>query len=180
MSGHNKWAQIKHKKAITDAKKGVAFGKLARAITVAARGNPDPATNVRLKAEVDRARAANMPIDNIERAIRRISDKDSNTLSDLQLELIGPGSIAIIAKAITDSSNRTINEIKQLCSRMGARLVNPGSVSWMFTISNGVYTPQHTVRISDEPVQVQAHAFLDALQDHDDIQEVYTNEESTS
>lgn len=132
MSGHSKWSQIKHKKGIADAKKGVVFGKMAQAISVAARDNPDPSSNLRLKAEIERARAVNMPNENIERAIKRVSDKSAATLTEIQLELIGPGSAAIIVNAITDNSNRTINELKQIATKAGARLAGQGAVSWMF------------------------------------------------
>ncbi len=141
MSGHSKWAQIKHKKAIADAKKGKVFGKLAKAIAVAARGNPDPATNLRLKGEIDRARAANMPSDNIERAIRRVSDKDSPDLSEILLEILGPGNAGLLVSAITDNSNRTIGEIKQIIQKNGGRLAGQGSVSWMFAKSGVIRLP---------------------------------------
>ncbi|MCC6405040.1 MAG: YebC/PmpR family DNA-binding transcriptional regulator [Candidatus Yanofskybacteria bacterium] len=131
MSGHSKWSQIKHKKAIADAKKGKAFSKLSRAITVAARGNPDPTTNIRLKSEIERARAVNMPLENIERAIRRTTDT-SSTLDELTLEFIGPGNTGIVAQAITDSSNRTISELRQLAASHGGRMAGQGSVLWMF------------------------------------------------
>jgi YebC/PmpR family DNA-binding regulatory protein len=132
MAGHSKWAQIKRKKAVTDAKRGAVFGKLGRVISIAARGNPDPASNLRLRTEIERARAANMPMENIERAIKRVSDKEQAALEEIQLEVIGPGGAAIIAAAITDNSNRTVNEVKQLVGKHGARMVVPGSVSWMF------------------------------------------------
>lgn len=131
MSGHSKWSQIRHKKAITDAKKGKAFSKLSRAITVAARGNPDPTTNIRLKSEVERARAVNMPLENIERAIRRTTDA-SSALDELTLEFIGPGNTGIVVQAITDSSNRTISELKQLAASLGGHMAGQGSALWMF------------------------------------------------
>lgn len=132
MAGHSKWAQIKRKKAVTDAKRGAVFGKLGRIISIAARGNPDPSTNLRLRNEIERARAANMPLENIERAVRRVSDKDASALEEIQLEFIGPGGAAIMVSAITDNSNRTINEIRQIIGKHDTRMVVPGSVSWMF------------------------------------------------
>ncbi len=152
MSGHNKWAQIKHKKAITDAKKGKAFSKLAKAISVAARGNPDPKTNFRLKGEIDKARAANMPSDNIERAIRRVSEKGSLELTEILLEIIGPGNTGILVTAITDNSNRTINEIRQLIQRLGGHMAGQGSVSWMFAKSGVIRLPV----VADETLQLAA------------------------
>lgn len=138
MAGHSKWAQIKRKKAVADAKKGAVFGKLARAISVAARGNPDPSTNLRLKSEVDRARAVNMPSDSIERAIRRVADRDAAALSEVTLELVGPGSAAIIVQAITDNSNRTVHEVKRVAADYGARMAGQGSLLWMFKASGVV------------------------------------------
>ena len=132
MSGHSKWSQIKHKKAAADAKKSAVFGKLARAISVAARENPDPGTNLRLQAEIQRARAVNMPTDSIERAIKRVTDKDAAALHEIQLEFIGPGNAAVVVHAITDNSNRTISELRLIAANQGGRIADPGSVLWMF------------------------------------------------
>ncbi len=132
MSGHSKWAQIKHKKAAADAKRGVAFGKFARAITIAARDNPDPNTNIRLKGEIERARAMNMPMDNIERAIKRVSEKDAATLNEITVELIGPGNTGVIVRAITDNANRTMGDLKRIASTHGTHLAGQGAVLWMF------------------------------------------------
>ena len=132
MSGHSKWSQIKHKKAIADAKKGKVFGKLARAISNAARGNPDPSKNLKLKGEIERARAVNMPGENINRAVSRGGDKNAASLSEIQLELIGPGGAAVVVSAITDNSNRTINELRQLALKHGAHMAGQGAVAWMF------------------------------------------------
>lgn len=230
MSGHSRWSQIKHKKAIADAKKGKIFGKLARAISVAARGNPDASTNLRLKAEIERARAVNMPGENIERAVARMTGKDANTLAEIQLELVGPGNSAIIVQAITDNSNRTISELKQLAGTMGAHPAGQGSLLWMFKKSGAVrlppetpesiqlaaidagaddvqehddgftvfcaperldavrtalgtsalswdveYVPTTTVPIDDEVTRNRLSGLLDALDEHDDVQEVFTN-----
>ena len=175
MSGHSKWSQIKHKKAIADAKKGAAFGKIARAIALAARDNPDPSSNLRLKAEIEKARAVNMPSDNIERAIKRVSDKSAAALTEIQLELIGPGSAAIIVTAITDNSNRTLNELKQIATRAGARIAGQGAVSWMFK-KTGV------IRLhgqADEALQLAAiDAGADDVRTEDDTTTVYTAPET--
>lgn len=179
MSGHSKWSQIKHKKALVDAKKGASFGKIARAISIAAKGNPDPATNLRLKGEIEKARAANMPNDNIERAIKRVGEKDAESLTDVQLEGIGPGGVAIIVRAITDNSNRTINELKQLLGKFGSRMTGPGSVAWMFTRTEGRFSPTTTIPLTPEQHD-QLMALVEALDGHDDVQEVYTNEQVSS
>lgn len=132
MSGHSKWSTIKRKKAAIDAKRGDLFGKFSRAISIAARDNPDPETNNQLRDVIQRARAANMPSGNIERAIKKVSDKDSASLVEVQLEFIGPSDAAIIVSGITDNSNRTISELRKEASAHNGRMVNQGSVSWMF------------------------------------------------
>lgn len=165
MSGHNKWGQIKHKKAITDAKKGQVFGKLSKELTLAARGNPDPATNYRLKSVIDKARSVNMPQDNIERALKKVTDKSEATLEELQLETIGPGGVAIIIHAITDSRNRTLNELKILQSTLGLKSVPPGSVKWMMN---------SPVQLSDADRQ-HLESILESLDEHDDVQDITTN-----
>lgn len=169
MAGHSKWAQIKRKKAVTDAQRGKVFGRLARAITVAARGNPDPATNLRLKTEIERARQANMPLDSIERAIRRVSEKDAAQLKELQVAFIGPAGAGIRAHAITDNSNRTINELRLLAVRSGVRMVEPTAVAWMFNEDNPI-----TVTLSPADQGV-VERFLESLDEHEDVQNAETN-----
>jgi len=132
MAGHSKWAQIKRKKAVADARRGALFGKISRLISIAARGNPDPSSNLRLKTEIERARAMNMPSDSIERAIRRVSDPSADLLSEYQAEFIGPGGVGILAVGITDNQNRTLNDLRLLAAEHGARPAGLGSVVWMF------------------------------------------------
>lgn len=165
MSGHNKWAQIKHKKAITDRKKGQIFSKLSREITLIARDNPDPETNYRLKTVVNKARSLNMPQDNIDRAIKRVADRNQAALEQLQLEAVGPGGAAIIINAITDNRNRTINELKTLLNSLGLKSVPPGSLKWMMN---------SPVTLNDDDRQ-NLERIIDSLDEHDDIQEVHTN-----
>jgi YebC/PmpR family DNA-binding regulatory protein len=152
MSGHSKWSQIKHKKALVDAKKGRIFSKLGRAIAVAARDNPDPNKNLRLKGEIERARAMNMPNDTIDRAIKRFTDKSSAQLSEIQLEYIGPGNASIIVLAITDNTNRTINELKLIATKLGARPAGQGALLWRFKRLGVVRLPANT----SEAVQLKA------------------------
>lgn len=133
MSGHSRWAQIKHKKASTDAKRGNLFSKLVRAITLAARGGADPAMNARLRLAIDRAREANMPADNIERAVKKASSpKESDVLAEVFYEAYGPGGSAILIEGITDNKNRTASEIKHILSTYGGKLAESGAVSWLF------------------------------------------------
>jgi transcriptional/translational regulatory protein YebC/TACO1 len=176
MSGHSKWSQIKHKKAISDAQRSARFGKFSRAISVAARNNPDPTTNATLKAEVDRARAGNMSMDSIERAIRRIAGHQAADLARVQLEFIGPGGIAIVASGITDNPNRTINEVRQLAVHAGVRMVERGGAAWAFQkVAEGL-EPVATVPTSSDDRE-RLEKFLETLDSHDDIQDIWTNAE---
>jgi YebC/PmpR family DNA-binding regulatory protein len=135
MSGHSKWASIKHKKAATDAKRGKQFTKLARAITVAARdGGGDPDGNPALATAVQKARDASMPKDNIQRAINRGTGEgsDAATIERILFEGYGPGGAAILVDALTDNRNRTAAEVRHAFSRHHGSLGEPGSVAWIF------------------------------------------------
>ena len=135
MSGHSKWASIKHKKAITDAKKGQQFTKLARAVTVAARdGGGDPEGNPALATAIQKARDASMPKDNIQRAISRGTGEgsDAATIEHILFEGYGPGGAAILVDALTDNRNRTAAEVRHAFSRHRGNLGEPGSVAWIF------------------------------------------------
>lgn len=134
MSGHSKWAQIRHKKAGVDAKRGALFSKLGRIITIAAReGGKDPAMNPRLRQTIEQARDAGMPKDNIERAILRgVGGGEGANLQSVEYEAYGPGGSALVITGLTDNSNRTTNEIKRILDGAGGRLATGGSVLWMF------------------------------------------------
>jgi YebC/PmpR family DNA-binding regulatory protein len=135
MSGHSKWASIKHKKAATDAKRGKHFTKLARAITVAARdGGGDPDGNPALATAVQKARDASMPKDNIQRAINRGTGEgaDAAAIERILFEGYGPGGAAILVDALTDNRNRTAAEVRHAFSRHHGSLGEPGSVAWIF------------------------------------------------
>ncbi len=176
MSGHNKWAQIKHKKAITDKKKGQVFSKISREITIAARGNPDIKSNYRLKGVVDKARAINMPQENIERAIKRVSEKDTVELIELQIEAIGPGNVALIVTAITDSRNRTMNELRILLAKLNVRLGQEGSLSWMFKKVGALYYPKSAANL--EALELAAiESGAEDVQEQPDTIIIYTRPE---
>jgi YebC/PmpR family DNA-binding regulatory protein len=135
MAGHSKWAQIKHKKATVDARRGQLFTKLARAITVAARdGGGDPDGNAALANAIEKAKSYRMPKDNIERAIARGTGAggDAAAIEAVTYEGYGPGGVAILVECLTDNRNRTAAEIRHLFARADASLGEPGSVSWMF------------------------------------------------
>lgn len=133
MSGHSKWATIKRQKAVTDAKKGAAFTKLAKNICVAARGGKDPDMNSALRAAIDAARAANMPKDNIEKAILKGAGELPGVLYEEALyEGYGPGGTALIIEAVTDNTNRTVQQLRSMFSDHGGTLGSSGSVTYLF------------------------------------------------
>ena len=137
MSGHSKWSTIKHKKAATDARRGQLFTKIAREIIVAARGGADPETNFRLRLAIQTAKAANMPNDNIDRAIAKGSGTGSDgiELEEITYEGYGPGGTAIMVQTLTDNKNRTASDVRQMFSRAGGNLAAAGAVSWGFSNS---------------------------------------------
>jgi len=134
MAGHSKWAQIKHKKAILDQKKGQLFSKLANEITVAVRqGGPDVEGNFKLKAAIEKAKSLGMPQENIERAIKRASGIiEHENLEEVFYEIYGPEGVAILVKAITENRNRTTSEIKGILNKFGGKLAEGGAVKWLF------------------------------------------------
>ena len=159
MSGHSKWSTIKHKKAAIDAKKGVAFTRLAREISVAARegGSADPAMNFRLRLMMDKAKAANMPSDNVDRAVKKglgIAG-DGLTFEEMVYEGYSPGGAAIMLKAMTDNRNRTASEVRVVFSRAGGNLGESGSVAWIFD-SKAVVTIEEIDEAKAEEVALAA------------------------
>jgi YebC/PmpR family DNA-binding regulatory protein len=135
MSGHSHWSGIKHRKGINDAKRAGIFTKLGRLITIAARdGKGNPEFNFKLKLAIDQARAANMPKDNIDKAVKRGTGelKDGVEIQEVIYEAYGPGQIAMLIKAATDNKNRAVGEIKNVLAKAGGKLVPGGSVSFMF------------------------------------------------
>ena len=133
MSGHSKWSQIKRQKGTADIKRGAAFSKLTNAIIIAAKNGGDPSANFQLKMAIEKARAANMPKENIERAIKRGTGELAGTgVEELLYEAIGPGGIGILIEAATDNRNRTNSEVKNLLSSFGGKLTGAGAVAYQF------------------------------------------------
>lgn len=134
MSGHSKWATIKHKKAALDSKRGKLFTKLIREICVAARnGGSDTTTNPRLRLAVQKAKDANMPSDNIDRAIKKgTGELEGMTLEEITYEGYGPGGVALLAMALTDNKNRTTSEIRNIFSKKNGNMAGQGAVNWIF------------------------------------------------
>ena len=134
MSGHSKWATIKHKKGAADAKRGKVFTRLIKELTVAARsGGGDPDMNPRLRTVIADARAANMPAENIKRAIRRgTGEEEGVSYDEVTYEAFGPGGVAILVETLTDNRNRTVGEVRHILTRFGGNLGEANSVGWMF------------------------------------------------
>lgn len=151
MSGHSKWHSIKHQKAITDSRRSAAFTKLANIITIAARegGGGDPDSNFKLRLAMQKAREANMPNDNVERAIKRGTGEDAGTqIQEITYEGYGPDGVALLIETVTDNKNRTSNEIRSKLSKMGGSFGSAGSVAWQFSLKG-------IIRISNEKLQGQ-------------------------
>jgi YebC/PmpR family DNA-binding regulatory protein len=158
MSGHSKWHTIKHKKGALDAKRGKVFTKIIREMTIAARlGGGDPDSNPRLRTVLDKAKAANMPADNITRAIKKgTGELEGTSYEDLVLEGYGPGGVAVLVEGTTDNRNRTVSEIRHLFTKHGGNLGGAGSVAYMFkpkgviAISAGKTTEEKLMEIALE------------------------------
>ena len=135
MSGHSKWATIKHKKAATDAKRGRAFTKIIREISIAARtGGGDPVTNPRLRTAIAAAKSENMPNDNVERAIQRGTGQlEGEQYEEVMFEGYGPGGVGMLLQVVTTNRNRVVSEIRHMMSRNGGNLAENGAVGWMFS-----------------------------------------------
>jgi YebC/PmpR family DNA-binding regulatory protein len=132
MAGHSKWAQIKRQKGVADQKRGALFSKLARGITLAAKNGTDPEMNFQLRMAIDAAKQANMPKDNIDRAIEKVKGAGADTIEEIIYEAYGPGGTAFIIETATDNRNRAVGEIKAVLTRNGGKLAESGSVSYLF------------------------------------------------
>jgi len=174
MSGHNKWSQIKNQKGVTDKKRGQLFSKLLKAVSIAAKTEPNPQFNPRLRSAIEKAEENNVPKDNIDRAINKASEEKN--LEDLMIEAYGPEGAAIIIEAITDNRNRTIAEIKHILSEHGAKLANQGSVLWSFNppASGKNWEPKFPQTISGDGKE-KLLTLLNSLDEHDDVQDTITN-----
>lgn len=174
MAGHSKWAKLKHVKGKTDAQKAKTFSKLVRFITVEAKKAKGDRNAPGVRTAIEKARAANMPADNIERALSKALGEGVE-LEQVVYEAYGPGGCALIVEGYTDNRNRTSQELKHLLARHGGTLANPGAAMWAFVKnSEGKLEATAPIELSDEDGQKLAD-LVDALEDHDDINEVYTN-----
>jgi len=165
MSGHSKWSQIKHQKAVEDVKKGKLFSKLAQEIGAAAKGSPDLQANAALKGLIEKARAANMPKENIERAIARASDSAAGG-EEFVVEAYASQGESLIIKGRTDSKNRSLGEIRVMLNKYGGKPVSPGNVSWNFE--------GETAKIT-RPASPSLAPLLEGLRNHPDVTQVLTD-----
>ena len=175
MSGHSKWATIKHKKGIADAKRGQAFTKLIKEITVCAKmGGPDPESNARLRTAILKARAENMPKDNIERAIKKGSGElAASTFYELTYEGYAPGGVAIIIDTLTDNKNRTASDVRSTLTKLGGSLGATGCVSYMFQ-TKGIITYSTEKYTEDQIFEVALENGAEDVSTSDDVIEVTT------
>ncbi len=176
MAGHSKWAQIKRQKGVADSRRGQLFTKLGREVTMAARqGGGDPEMNPALRLAIERARAANMPKDNIERAIKRGTGEDSGAaqLEEVIYEGYGPGGIAILVRALTDNRNRTASDVRSAFAKAGGNLGESGSVAWQFE-TKGLITIAAPGVDPEEVALLAIDSGADDVKVEDGTVEVYT------
>jgi transcriptional/translational regulatory protein YebC/TACO1 len=171
MSGHSKWSQIKHKKEITDKKRAKFFTKLLGNIQVAARSDPNPEFNIRLRDAVLKAKEANVPQENIDRAIKRAKEEPSE---ELLVEIYGPEGSAFIATGITSNTNRTMADIKAIAKDFDAKIGLPGSARWAFSQTDAEFTSNFKQTVSDAGKD-KILSLIDALENIEEITAIYTN-----
>ena len=182
MSGHSKWASIKHKKGALDAKHGRIFTRLIKELTIADRGGGgDPDMNPRLRTVIDAAKAANMPADNIKRAIRKGTGEEPGvSYEEAQYEAYGPGGAAVIIEVLTDNKNRSVGELRHMLEKHGGNLAATGAVAWMFSKKGYIVIEKSKAPGMDEEKLMAAvlDAGADDLQDDGDNWEVYSSPEA--
>ncbi len=172
MAGHSKWAKLKHTKGKTDTQKSRLFSKLVKIIGSELKQAKGDKTAPGVCAAIEKAKAANMPSDNIERALAKADGKE---LEQVVYEAYGPGGCALIIEGYTDSRNRTSQELKHLLSEHGGSIATPGAAMWAFQKNaEGKLEPISPIELSDEDSQKMAD-LSDALEEHDDVSEIYTN-----
>ncbi len=179
MAGHSKWANIKYRKEAADARKGKLFSKLAKEITVAAReGGGDPEVNLRLRHAIEKAREANMPMENIERAIKRgTGELPGVNYEQVIYEGYGPGGVAVLIEALTDNRNRTTSEIRNIFAKKGGNMAGAGSVSWIFH-RKGLITVDKSACDEDTLLSIAIEAGAEDMKTENDYYEIITSPEN--
>ncbi len=170
MSGHSKWATTKRQKAVVDAKRGALFTKIGNQIAIAARSGTDPTMNPSLAMVLEKARLANMPKANIERAIARVADKNAAALIEETYEAYGPGGVGIIIEVATDNKNRTMPEVRHTLEKNGGRMAEPGSVMFQFTRKGVIFTKAK----GDELMMAALDAGAEDVAEEEDGTTIYT------
>lgn len=175
MSGHSRWAQIKHQKGTADAKKSKVFAKISRLISIAAKNGKEPEMNPALRDAISKAKAINMPSENIERAIKRgAGELKGGGLEEVLYEIFGPGGCAILIEGITDNKNRTLGEIRHILGKHELQLAGAGSCLWAFEKTSSGFEPKHIMEISKED-QEKLKSLFEEIDELDDIQDITTN-----
>ncbi len=174
MAGHNKWTQIKRQKGASDAKRAQLFGKLARMISTQIKVSKGDRNNPLVRAAIEKARAADVPLDTIERAITKATE--AKEMETIVYEAYGPGGAAIIIECLTDSRNRAAQEVRHILSKNGFTLGAIGSAIWAFTKENGQLVPTTTIPLSDGDAEL-LEKLIDELEANGEVQEVTTNAE---
>ena len=177
MSGHNKWSKIKHKKAATDAQKSKVFSKHSSLITMESQRANGDLSSPGLAAAIERAKKDSMPKDNIERAVAKGSGANNARLEEIMYEGYGPGGTAMLISVVTDNNNRTAPEIRHIFTKANLQIGTPGSAAWAFTKTDTGYEPITPLELSDEDGDKLA-TLIETLEDHDDVQDVFTTADS--
>lgn len=178
MSGHSKWATIKHKKAALDSKRGKVFTRLIKEIMIAARSGGDPDSNARLRTAIAAAKAVSMPADNIKRAVMRgTGELEGGEIDEILFEGYGPGGAAVLVAAATDNRNRTVSEIRHMFSKNGGNLGEPGSVGWMFERKSQIIIDGEKTT-EDQLMDIGLEAGADDIRDHGGTWEVLSAPEA--
>ncbi len=178
MSGHSKWATIKHKKGALDAKRGKIFTRLIKEISIAAKSGGDPDKNPRLRTAIQAAKAENMPADNIKRAIQRgTGELPGVSYEEFQLEGYGPGGVAILVEISSDNRNRTVSEIRHVFSKNGGNMAEAGAVAWMFHKKGDIVVPKSAIK-EDDLMNIVLDAGGEDLRDDGESWEVVTDPNS--
>jgi len=176
MSGHNKWSKIKRQKEKTDGQKSKIFGKMVKLITVEAKKAGGNVSSPGLRNAIDKAKAANVPNDNIERAIKKFSEGGA-AMEAITYEAYGPGGCALIIETLTDNRNKAAQEVKHILTKNGYALAAMGAATWAFVRTPDMeWEAQTTVPLSEEDSE-KLSALIDELEENDEVQDVYTNAE---
>lgn len=174
MAGHNKWSKIRHKKAGTDAQKSKIFFRLAKLLTAESKEHNGDRNAPAVRAAIEQAKAANMPSQNIDRAIKRGVESDAEQAEEITYEMYGPGGCAILINTLTDNKNRTAAEIRHIATKNGYAVSAPGSAAWVFGKQGDRIVPNTTVPLSEADT-AKLSTLLAELREQEDAQEVVTN-----